>query len=252
MTENEHDRPGEAGTTVRTGFFSDPMVRIMGWVALGLVALYVATIVSALYLGILGGKEQYRTAPERHVGVAAARFEADPTEDTVLSYTTALIAVERYRTAQTVIDRTIDTVDQEVKGAIFASQANLHFARKDYDAAIASAEEARATGRKHYDTLVAEGGAAGSAAALPDTYWSMIILQAKASQELGDDTRALAYFDEYLEAKPAAADVYVARGDLKVALGDRDGAEADFRSALRFVPAYPEAILGLNTIGATQ
>jgi tetratricopeptide (TPR) repeat protein len=58
--------------------------------------------------------------------------------------------------------------------------------------------------------------------------------------------------DEYLEFEPRAANVLADRAHLKLQTGDREGAEADYREALRYVPDLPEALEGLQTIGVDE
>lgn len=232
------------------GFFSDPVVRTMGWIALVLVALYVTTIVSGMALGIVGGKPQYRTAAERQVGMAAAAYKTAPTDDAVAGYVTALIGAGRFDTAQSVIDSSIASVDESATGSVTAAKAQLEFAQKEYESAIKTAEESKALSSSHYEQVVAGGGKKAAAARLPESYWSMVLLQARSSEENGDLENALAYYDTYLADRPTAADVLVARGNLKIELDDSSGAETDFRSALRFVPDDASALAGLEKIGA--
>jgi beta-phosphoglucomutase-like phosphatase (HAD superfamily) len=59
-------------------------------------------------------------------------------------------------------------------------------------------------------------------------------------------------FDEYLEERPTAADILVRRGYLRIENGDTKGAEADFRSALKFLPNDPAALDGLKQIGVEE
>ena len=55
--------------------------------------------------------------------------------------------------------------------------------------------------------------------------------------------------DLYLTDLPTAADVLVLRGDAKAESGDTEGAAADYRRALEFVPDLAEAQEGLAAIG---
>lgn len=236
--------------TKKRSIFEDRVVRIMGFASLGLVLLFLVTIVSALFLGIDGGKTQFRTAAERDVAVAAARFDEDPTEKTVLDYVAALVAVGRYGTAQEVIDRSIESVDQSASGSITAAQANLLFIQKDYEGALKAADESRKIAQASYDAQVKAGGPMGSIAALPSTYWTTILLQARCCVETEEWERALGFYDEYLAEKNTDANALVARGNVKAELGDTAGARTDFEGALAFVPDFEDAQDGLKKIGA--
>lgn len=226
----------------------DPIVRRLVYAALGLLILYLVGIAAALYLGIIGSGTPYRTTAERDVGIARATFEAQPTEESVLEYVGALVAVGRYGTAQDVIDRSTDV--QQPSGGITAAQANLSFVQMDYPAALEAATQAREIAQKTYDDTVKEGGPAAGAAVLPETYWAMALLQARSYEALEQWDEALDLYDEYLTAKPRASDVLVGRANVKLTLGDEAGAVADFKAALTYDPEYAPARDGLDKIGA--
>ena len=59
-------------------------------------------------------------------------------------------------------------------------------------------------------------------------------------------------FDLYLNAHRTASDILIDRGNAKIQLKDKKGAEADFRAALKYVPYDEQAKAGLKKIGAAQ
>jgi Flp pilus assembly protein TadD len=56
----------------------------------------------------------------------------------------------------------------------------------------------------------------------------------------------------YIAKHASAADILVDRGNAKIGMGDKAGAEKDFREALRYVPYDEEAKAGLKKIGVAQ
>ncbi len=238
---------------VRRSMFDDSRVRVMAWAAAGLVLLYLATILGALVMGVVGSTAP-KTSPERALAVTEARYKSgERSEQAVGQYIAALIELGRYAKAQQIIDASIDTVDQTRGGQITLQQAQLYYARGKYKDAIASAAEARAIIKKKYDAeLKSKNLSESRSYGFPASYMDAIVLQARANEKLGDWKAAVASYDEYIKQDKAAADLLIARGYAKIELGDKDGAEADFRAALNYIPDDVKALAGLKKIGADK
>jgi tetratricopeptide (TPR) repeat protein len=237
----------------RTSILDDPVVRRLTFVALGLVLLYLLTITSALVLGVLGASAP-KTVVERDVQYYEALTMQDPTDTAVwLEYITALIEDGQYMKAQDVIDRATAAIDQSGTEDFSIAQAQLYFARGDYEQCTALADEIRSTLKAWYEESKATPGTAeAKGEPINDNYYLALVVKAEAQIALGDDEGAIDTLTLYLDDNPTAADVYVRRGDLRASAGDIAGAEADFREALRYIPDDAAALEGLRRIGADE
>jgi tetratricopeptide (TPR) repeat protein len=104
--------------------------------------------------------------------------------------------------------------------------------------------------------MLAQGGAvADRAKATPgydQRYYDASLVEAYALVALSSWKDAIGAFDIYLAVDPSAADILVDRGNAKLAINDKAGAEKDFRTALKFVPYDEQAKAGLKKIGVAQ
>jgi tetratricopeptide (TPR) repeat protein len=84
------------------------------------------------------------------------------------------------------------------------------------------------------------------------TYWDLLLLKAAIFESKSDWKKALEAYNEYLTTKTTAATVFAQRGNVKEKLGDKKGAEADYRQVLVFIPDNEDALAGLKRIGVAQ
>jgi tetratricopeptide (TPR) repeat protein len=236
---------------VRRSMFDDPKVRLMAWIAAGLVLIYLATILGALVMGVVGTTAP-RTASERTLAVTEARYNAgERTAKGVAQYIDALVVLKKYSKAQSVIDASLKTVDQTRGGEITLSQAKLFFAKKQYQKAIDTAEASQKIAKAKYDSEIKSTSTNESRAyGYPGSYMEAFILLAQANEKLGNWKEAVVAYDGYLKLDKSAADMLIARGFAKIEAGDKDGAKADFTTALQFIPDDARALKGLKKIGA--
>jgi tetratricopeptide (TPR) repeat protein len=236
---------------VRRSMFDDPKVRLMAWIAAGLVLIYLATILGALVMGVVGTTAP-RTADERTLAVTEARYKSgERTAKGVAQYIEALIVLKKYSRAQAVIDASLKTVDQTRGGEITLSQAKLFFVKKQYQKAIDTAKEAQKIAKAKYDAEMKSTSTTESRAyGYPASYSDAFILTAQANEKLGNWKEAVVAYDGYLKIDATAADMLIARGYAKIKTGDKDGAKADFTTALQFIPDDARALEGLKQIGA--
>ncbi len=259
LIPDENAQPQSAANAPRQGkkkksMFKDPVVRWLAIVAGGLAVLYLATIIGALLMGVLGSTEP-RSKVERDLQFyegAAMRSPEDPL--VWRRYALALMADKQYSKAQDVIDKATEAIDQTATQDILIAQAELHFAKKDYAQAIKTAEEARKKLTTVYEEAKKKKGSPEEALGkeINDNYWQALFITAKSQRESGQTEAALKSFDEYLEQFPTAADVFIVRGELRAEAGDKEGAEADYKQALIYLPEDKAALAGLKKIGATQ
>jgi tetratricopeptide (TPR) repeat protein len=246
------DAPQVAPTAPEPSMFRDPAVRLMSYVAIGLVVLFLATLVGALATGVISSSSGARTAAERQLLIAAAAVSAPgATGETWGPYIDALVAAGDLRQAQVALDRARASVTATLAPDLDLSEARLLRAKEHYEQAVDMADKAM-------QGYVAE--AAARAAAQGGTtyvgrganYYNAALVKGSACVELGRWKDAVEAFDVYLVQYPESADILVDRGNAKIGMKDNVGAEKDFREALRFVPYDEEAKAGLKKIGVAQ
>lgn len=241
----------------RSSTFRDPVVRIGTYVAIGLVILFLATVVGALVTGVVqprtGGP---RSAAERELLIAAAAAGPGATGEAWAPYVDALVANGDLRKARVALEAArASVVATATAPDLDLSEARLLSAEKRYEQATEAADKAMTGYVAERDARVA--AAAGTAAtaeqaALVDGYYYAALVRAYAYVELRQWKDAVGMFDVYLAQNPTAADILVDRGNAKAGMNDNAGAEKDFREALRFVPYDEEAKAGLKRIGVAQ
>jgi len=254
-SNNVEDQGQPATATVRRkrSMFGDPLVKGMAIGAGVLVMLYLITVVSALLTGVVGS-DQPRTRLERDIKIFEQETVAQPKNALVwATFIRALIADKEYRRAQDTIDKAMKVADQSRSQAITTTQAELYFAQGDYDQAIKLIDKTRKQMKDRYEVQKKKKGTPEYLGeSINDNYWGMLLVKAEALVELGKKKEALKPLDEYIAANVGASDVLIRRGQLRVELGDKKGAEADFREALKFIPDDQQALDGLKQIGATR
>lgn len=242
----------EAGELRKPGLLADPVVRTLTFVSLGILALWLSGIASALIFGLLSPTPQApRTAVERALRVYEQQIRDGATDPELwANYIGTLTSVGQYNQAQRAIDRALESA-QGKRSPILLRQALLHFERGRFEEAIEVADETMAEAEREQD---AENQALQArniqpVAELPVAYSRAMLLKADSYTATGDRDSAIAIYDEYLEDNPTAANIFVLRGDLRAQKGDTAGAEEDYRAALQFIPDYEDALAGLERIG---
>lgn len=263
---DEHDAPTEAVADApekteavqapvrrRRSMLDDPVVRNMTFLSIGLVLLFLVTIVSAMVTGVLGSGVA-SSGLQRDLTILAQEAALNPSNPAIWHlYVSALITDGQYRKAQSVIDSTSKTLNQASNQDMLTAQAELFFATKKYDKAVTTADDVRTKLKKYYDQAKKNDNSPESLGQeISDNYGQALIIKAEALSKLGRNAEAIKALDEYLKANTGAADILTRRGELKILVGDKKGAEADFRSTLKYIPGDPGALAGLKKIGVTQ
>lgn len=237
-----------------SGMFRDPVVRGMSYAAVGIVILFLVTVISALLTGVLAPSGP-RTLAEREAAVAGAAVRAGSADTAVWGqYISSLIAQGQYARAKSVIADGRASIEDSATAEFTLAEARLYSAQGQYEQAVEMADVAMAQMKDYHETLLASGGSTARAAkldGLPDNYYSALLVKAYALRDLGRYEDAVEVFDLYIEDNPTAADILIDRGMARIETGDTTGAEEDFRSALQFLPDSPEALAGLERIGVT-
>lgn len=244
----------------RSGMFADPVVRRLSWLGALMLVAFLATVVSALFFGILNPPAP-RTAVERDLALAEKRIESAETTLTPedwYQYTTALVASGQYTKAERMIQAARDGgFEDPRKQYLGISEVRLDLAREDWekalehaDAAMKALEDQRALDQKEFEatqkatSLISEG--------LGENYDILRLNRVEALEKLGRLDEAIATLDDYLADNPRAADILVWRGDLKVETGDTDGAIEDYKAASAFQPGDEELAKKLKDLGASN
>jgi len=244
--------PKQQPTRQRVSMFADPVVRGMVWAAFAVVVLFLASVVGALFFGVLNSPAP-RTAAERAVDFAGGAVNGgDHSAKALADYVNALIDVGQFGKAQGIIDNAPATARNTRTGDLEVAQARLLYARKDYAGAIAAADKAAKGIKVIYDIDVKKKGDTNYAKAygLDANYYDAFLIKGLAQQDSGDHKGAIASFTTYLEKNSMESNVIVDRAESKLALGDTAGAKADFKDALKYVPDMQRALDGLKKIGA--
>jgi len=250
----QNDAPARLAPRKRS-MFDDPVVRTLGILAFGLTVAFLVMALSAVLTGVTdrGGP---RSLAEREVAVTAAAVNAGSKDAGVVgTYIAALISSGQYSRAEREIAKARKTVDDADTAEFTLAEARVLSARGKYQEAIRAGERAMKQIDAAYQAKIKAGGEKARIAqndGLSDNYFEAVLVIAYAHRELKQWDKAIASFDTYISSNPSAADILIDRGNAKVESGDKAGAEADFRTALKYIPDSEEALSGLSRIGETR
>lgn len=229
---------------------SDPVVRRLVVATFFVIALWLAGFIGFLTTNQVL-PDAPRTSAERALNVYQVEIDGKRmTAQDWSDYIALLISSGQYGTAQGTIREAMKAIKNE-KSLVLLQQARLDFAREDYQAAVTSADAAIAQAKKDFELQKKEAARRGlppEGDHLPQEE-TAVLLKGEAYQAAGAPRKALEAFSAYLEFQPTAANVYIERGDMRAAVGDKKGAEADYRKALTFTPDDARAREGLSKIG---
>lgn len=241
----------------KRSMWEDRRVRFLGGALGVLVVFYLLTVASALVFGFIGNKAP-RTIAERSVVAWEAAATTDTaTLDQVQSYALALIEAGQYSKAQAVIDtaETNETFDLTRGQNLLYCQAELYRAQGDQEKAIETFTEVMDLTLEAYEKEYDEGPELQNwavAFGIHENYFFSAAARAFLHMEREEWDQALEMLDTFLADNPRDSAMLVSRGDVKAEMGDTAGAEADYREAMRYIPDMPEALEGLEKIGAGE
>lgn len=226
----------------------DPWANVLLVVVLSLVVALVATT-GVLFFYLTSLNEAPRTMLERdiHAAEALAAEQADTTRAwAALAYVYANAG--RYDDALAAVERGKKLPDPEsmfiVEADILRMAGRHAEALEAYETALEKAQELR-------ERIVRERAEKGILDEISDdgSLFQVYSGRAAVKVELGDTDGAIADFVLATEQNPRQAPVWVSLGDLYAEAGDIEAAEKAYRSALRVVPDYEDALRALERIG---
>lgn len=255
VEQEPNPAPEPARKPSRRGMFHDPMVRGMAILAAGIVILFLATVLGALFTGVIGEPTGPRTYQEKQLAVSAAALSTRAKDPAAWGdHIAALIDAGQYSNAERAIKKGRATTNDTATADFTLSEARLNRAQGKHKEAIQLGERALKQIQAAYDAAIKEDGDAGTLAksdGLPENYYATVLVIGYSYVDLDQPKDAITYFDMYIARYGTAADILIDRGNAKAKLKDIEGAEQDFRTALRFIPDSPEALEGLSKIGAS-
>jgi tetratricopeptide (TPR) repeat protein len=250
------DVPAEEEAHAGPSLMDDPTIRILTVALLGVIALFLVAVVSALVMGLLSPPTAPRTLLEKSLSVYGAQVKAGKADTaTWAAYIGALIDANQLTEARTVLDKALKSVTSE-RSAILLQEARLEYALKDFPASVKAAEAARLDAEKQQAARLAELKVKGinekPANVLPPPWFPAVHQKADALVQMGEDAQAIEAYSLYLTLSPADSTILVARGEVELKIGDASSAERDFRAALKYIPDYQPALDALEKMGATS
>lgn len=235
---------------------TDPVVRWLTLAIAGVVVFWAVSMIAAMFFGLLKSPSSPRTSAERDLMTLTGTVQSGKaTTQTYAQYVATLISAGQLSKADAALNEAFQTVKQD-KSYLYAQQADLRLAQKDYQGTVEAADKAMAAAQQELkdwmDNNVKNNRKKTAGAKMPESYETAALAKAQALLASKDYKDAIAAFDIYLKKSPTDSDILVLRGTTKIQVGDKAGAEADFRTALKFIPDYEPALDGLKQIGAAK
>lgn len=253
VTETPAEAP-RAQKRRKSSMFDDPVVRVMTWIAIGMVMLFLSGILGALMFGLIGNNVP-RTAVERRLVELEAILGANPKDTEVhAKYIAVLVSAGRYSDANDAIKKAFKETDQTAGADITIAQAKLFLARKDYKNALAKADEAKKIIQKNYDEEMKSDKLPNRSKAfgMNKNFGEASLVMARVYLAQGDTEKAIKEYDEFLKLDTRASDIFIERGNAYAKLGKTAEAKADYETALKYDPTNADALAGLKQIGEGQ
>ena len=235
---------------------SDPVSFWLGAAIFGVIIIALASVASGLVFGMFNISGAPRTQTERDLAYYGERAGSDRTNAKVVAQLVdTLLRAGQLNKAQETLDQAMKTAKAD-RSYLYAEQAQVYLTKKRYDQAAKEADKAMKEAEKeleaYMDNNEKNNRRRTAGARMPESYGSAALVKAGALVATKDWKGAVTTFDAYLVQSPTDSDVLCARAQAKVELGDKAGAAADFREALKFVPDYEPALQGLKQIGEAK
>jgi tetratricopeptide (TPR) repeat protein len=231
----------------------DPLEQLLLLAILGVIVL---ALIGAVYLLVtrVVNPPAPRTALEAQlVAVREATITNPYSGEVWADYITALIAVEDYREAGSVLDEAMAVLEGDALLLVEISGVDLFLAQERYEDAFELAEKAVVLVEELRDEVIRDAMARGIHADPklygPDITTDVYLNHARAAAGLEKWAVVVESLSTAIEYTPRAADLFYLRGDAYTHLDQIDKAIADFNSALMFDPEFDAARAALEKVG---
>ncbi|MBN2404165.1 MAG: hypothetical protein JXE06_01140 [Coriobacteriia bacterium] len=227
---------------------ADPWVRRLLVAVLVMLVFVLTAVIYVVYTGVLTGQAP-RTLAEKEIATLDRSFKATPNDPTVVAqYMRALIEVERYSKATSVMNA-YRAAESTASAVVSIEEARLLDATGDSEGALGVAERALTEAQAEKQATIDKQAAMGitspfSSEEIVDAW----LLRAQILEGLDRVDEAIAALDGALEELPTMADVLAWRGDLESSVGDTAAARADYEKALSMIPDFQQALEGLSAL----
>jgi len=235
---------------------NDPYIRNLFGIAALVIIGALLTMISAYLTGVISFDQDRATnIDEFTVARSVAYADTERTAGALSQLAIAQIANGQFIEAETTIQEAfaLNSIDEERnQGPLFA-YAKLANAQSNYEVAIQRYEQVMANLLADW-TRVFESDIEpnwAQAFGIHPNYYESAIALSFLYRERGDYEKQLEVLDIAVEGMPTLADVFVYRGQARLAQGDNEGAIEDFNEALRFIPDDGDALRGLEQAGGT-
>jgi len=235
---------------------NDPVIRWLTLAIAGVVVFWAVAMISAMFFGLLKSPTSPRTSAERDLMTLTGTVQSGKaTAQTYAQYVATLISAGQLSKAQEALDEALKNAKAD-KSYLYAQQAELALVQKDYQGAVEAADKAMTEAQKELqafmDENVKNNRKRTAAAVMPESYETAALAKAEALLASKDYKNAIKAFDIYLKKSPTDSDILCQRAQAKIQVGDKEGAEKDFKEALKYIPDYQPALDGLKQIGAAK
>jgi len=246
-------RPTAAPSAVGGGgMFSDPVVKWMAALISLLVVGFLIFVVFSLALGYLRPAAP-RTFTEAKISEGQSLIDSGVIEPEIWrNQLMLLIDSKQFAVAQNLIDKGEGIVDDSWGHELGWMQAELYGAQGRYDEALVQADETQAAIMAEYERVLASEDVPNRAKAygISENHGRISLLKYRIHIVLEDYPEAQRELQVYIDANPTDAGILKDLAAVKILNGDLDGARADYDRVLMFLPDDPEALEGLESIGA--
>ena len=233
---------------------ADPYIRNLLVIAAIVIIGALLTMVFAVLTGVIDFNQSRVTNIDEHaVARATVYATVEETAGSTSQLALSLIANNQLSEANTLIQEAllIEWPDTERNQGIMFAYAALAEAQGDLEAAIERYEYVMRNLREDFEYMfhsdVEPNWARGFG--IHDNYHEAAVALAFIYEQKGNYEKQLEALDVAIGGLPTAADLFLWRGQVRLELGDAEGAIEDFNETLRFLSDNEEALRGLEEAG---
>ena len=246
--------PQPATPKKKPGMMADPVVRTLTTVAIVLLVGFLIVVLGVVLSGVTAPSGP-RSLVENELAVSGEAVRSGKADaDTWGNYIAALIANGRYGQARSVLDDAKSSIDDSATAVFAVAEVRLLNAQKDYAKTIVVADKAQKDADAACEARRSRAAARrrsrpSSTGFLPTTSSLRCSRPRPTRGSATGRASSRSWTSTCRRTLRRRTSSSIAR-NAKVELKDTEGAEKDYREALKFVPDDEEALAGLEKIGA--